>query len=98
MGWLTRFLAAVAFLAAGVIFSPETFGSLSTGEYSAKLLIFMKLAHLLSFATAWGAALWATFIGGIIMFKYASISNRLLQSISSNWKILISSDFSCLIG
>ncbi|ESQ43819.1 hypothetical protein EUTSA_v10006236mg [Eutrema salsugineum] len=69
MGWLTRFLAAVAFLAAGIIFSPETFGSLSKGENSAKLLIFLKLSHLLSFATAWGAALWATFIGGIIMFK-----------------------------
>ncbi|KAK9998062.1 hypothetical protein SO802_017665 [Lithocarpus litseifolius] len=29
MGWLTRFLGAVAFLAVGVIFSPETFGSKS---------------------------------------------------------------------
>ncbi|EOA24736.1 hypothetical protein CARUB_v10018012mg [Capsella rubella] len=69
MGWLTSFIVAVAFLAVGVIFSPETFGSLSNGENSAKLSIFLKLSHLLSFATAWGAALWATFIGGIIMFK-----------------------------
>ncbi|GAB4841753.1 hypothetical protein Ancab_022475 [Ancistrocladus abbreviatus] len=64
MAWLTRFLVAVAFLAIGVIFSPETFGS-----KWAKLSTFLKLAHLLCFATAFGAALWVTFIGGIIMFK-----------------------------
>ena len=69
MGWLTRFLAAVAFLAIGVIFSPETFGSKSPA-----LSTYLKLAHLLSFATAFGAALWVTFIGGIIMFKYVSFS------------------------
>jgi len=74
MGWYTSFLVVVASLAVGVIFSPETFGSLTNGENSAKISIFLKLAHLLSFATAWGAALWATFIGGIIMFKYASLS------------------------
>ncbi|GLT43146.1 hypothetical protein SLA2020_171170 [Shorea laevis] len=67
MGWITRFLTAVAFLAIGVIFSPETFGSDGTG--SLKLSTYLKLAHLLSFSTAWGAALWVTFIGGIIMFK-----------------------------
>ncbi|GKC02173.1 transmembrane protein 205 [Tanacetum coccineum] len=64
MGWMTRFLTAIAFLAVGVIFSPETFGS-----KSAKITTFVKLAHLLCFSTAWGAALWVTFIGGIIMFK-----------------------------
>ncbi|KAJ4955599.1 hypothetical protein NE237_012382 [Protea cynaroides] len=69
MGWMSRFLAAVAFLAFGVLFSPETFGSKSEAGYSSKLLISLKLAHLLSFATAWGTALWVTFIGGIIMFK-----------------------------
>ncbi|GKU86990.1 hypothetical protein SLEP1_g1453 [Rubroshorea leprosula] len=67
MAWITRFLAAVAFLAVGVIFSPETFGS--NGDGSLKLSTYLKLAHLLSFSTAWGAALWVTFIGGIIMFK-----------------------------
>jgi hypothetical protein len=72
MGWLTRFLAAVAFLAIGVIFSPETFGSKSDGQNLTKLAIYLKLAHLLSFSTAFGAALWVTFIGGIIMFKYQS--------------------------
>ncbi|XWS36112.1 hypothetical protein CRYUN_Cryun20dG0056300 [Craigia yunnanensis] len=69
MAWITRFLTAVAFLAVGVIFSPDTFGSKSDGPYSPNLSTFIKLAHLLSFATAWGAALWVTFIGGIIMFK-----------------------------
>jgi len=69
MGWLTRFLTAVAFLAVGVIFSPETFGSKSDGHYPPNLSTYLKLAHLLCFATAWGAALWVTFIGGIIMFK-----------------------------
>ncbi|GKV40472.1 hypothetical protein SLEP1_g48117 [Rubroshorea leprosula] len=67
MGWTTRFLTAVAFLAIGVIFSPEIFGS--DGSGSLKLSTYLKLAHLLSFSTAWGAALWVTFIGGIIMYK-----------------------------
>ncbi|KAK6937304.1 protein of unknown function DUF4149 [Dillenia turbinata] len=66
MGWMSRFLAAVTFLAIGIIFSPETFGSKSGQP---KLTTFLTLAHLLCFSTAWGAALWVTFIGGIIMFK-----------------------------
>lgn len=68
---MSRFLAAVAFLAVGVIFSPETFGSKPDGQHQHQpnLLIFLKLAHLLCFSVAFGAALWVTFIGGIIMFK-----------------------------
>ncbi|KAG6415249.1 hypothetical protein SASPL_122655 [Salvia splendens] len=69
MAWLTRFLTAVAFFAIGVVFSPETFGSKSDGQHSQLLLSSLKLAHLLCFSTAWGAALWVTFIGGIIMFN-----------------------------
>ncbi|KAK4765843.1 hypothetical protein SAY87_007485 [Trapa incisa] len=69
MGWLSRFVVAVAFLAVGVIFSPETFGS-DAGNDLGKLGPALKLAHLLCFATAWGTALWVTFIGGIIMFKH----------------------------
>ncbi|KAL0371517.1 UNVERIFIED_CONTAM: Transmembrane protein [Sesamum angustifolium] len=69
MAWMTRFFTAVAFLAVGVIFSPETFGSKSDGNNSPLLITLLKLAHLLCFSTAWGAALWVTFIGGIIMFK-----------------------------
>lgn len=72
MGWMGRFLTAVAFLAVGVIFSPETFGAKPDGQhrYQPNLLSFLKLAHLLCFSVAFGAALWVTFIGGIIMFKY----------------------------
>ena len=69
MAWLTRFLTAVVFLAIGVVFSPETFGSNSKTFNAPKLSMYLKLAHLLSYSTAWGASLWVTFIGGIIMFK-----------------------------
>ncbi|KAL4038902.1 hypothetical protein IC575_002539 [Cucumis melo] len=69
MAWLTRFLTAVVFLAMGVVFSPETFGSNSKTFNAPKLSMYLKLAHLLSYSTAWGASLWVTFIGGIIMFK-----------------------------
>ncbi|GKU86989.1 hypothetical protein SLEP1_g1452 [Rubroshorea leprosula] len=69
MAWITRFLAALAFFAMGVIFSPETFGSKSDGEGSLKLSTLVKLVHLLSFSIAWGSALWVTFIAGVIMFK-----------------------------
>ncbi|KAL8544916.1 hypothetical protein ACS0TY_005215 [Phlomoides rotata] len=69
MGWMTRFLTAVAFLAVGVIFSPETFGSIADGQKSQLFVTLLKLSHLLCFSTAFGAALWVTFIGGIIMFK-----------------------------
>ncbi|KAK8521867.1 hypothetical protein V6N13_021945 [Hibiscus sabdariffa] len=70
MAWITRFSTAVAFLAVGVLFSPETFGSKSEGSISPILSISIKLAHLLCFATAWGVSLWVTFIGGIVMFKH----------------------------
>ncbi|KAJ8440831.1 hypothetical protein Cgig2_000719 [Carnegiea gigantea] len=70
MAWITRFTVAVAFLAAGVIFSPETFGSSSSCSSSPSIHTALKLSHLLCFSTAWGAALWVTFIGGIIMFKH----------------------------
>lgn len=68
MAWSTRFLTALAFLVAGVIFAPDALGS-GPGASSTLALSLVKLAHLLCFATAWGAALWVTFIGGIIMFK-----------------------------
>lgn len=76
---MSRFLTAVAFLAIGVIFSPEIFGSKPDGQHPPKLLTFLKLAHLLCFSTAWGAALWVTFIGGIIMFKYLIFLPPFLQ-------------------
>ncbi|KAK8968320.1 hypothetical protein KSP40_PGU008275 [Platanthera guangdongensis] len=67
MAWSTRFLVAVAFLAAGVVFAPDFFGS--TADSPAIAVSLAKLAHLLCFATSFGASLWVTFIGGIIMFK-----------------------------
>ncbi|KAG1326201.1 putative zinc finger matrin-type protein 2 [Cocos nucifera] len=68
MAWATRFLAAVAFLVVGVVFAPDLFGSGPASPTAAVSVA--KIAHLLCFATCWGAALWVTFIGGIIMFKY----------------------------
>ncbi|TVU12259.1 hypothetical protein EJB05_45894, partial [Eragrostis curvula] len=66
MGWAARFLTAVSFLAAGVLFAPDAvLGGRSGGGVAAA-----KLAHILSLATAWGAGLWVTFIGGKIMFKF----------------------------
>ncbi|CAD6255800.1 unnamed protein product [Miscanthus lutarioriparius] len=62
MGWAARFLTAVSFLAAGVLFAPDALGA---GAAAAA-----RLVHVLAFATAWGAGLWVTFVGGIVMFKY----------------------------
>lgn len=64
MGLVSRFAGVVAFLTAGVLFSPDTFGSRTKQVTS-----YLKLAHLVTFSTAFGAALWVTFIGGILMFR-----------------------------
>ncbi|XP_062183525.1 uncharacterized protein LOC133887553 isoform X1 [Phragmites australis] len=66
MGWATRFLAAGCFFTAGVLFVLD---ALLGSPSCADTVTTAKLAHLLSFATSWGAALWASFIGGIIMLK-----------------------------
>jgi hypothetical protein len=68
MAWATRFLSAVCFFAAGVLFAPDVLLGARSGS-GATAVTAAKVSHLLSFATSWGAALWATFIGGIIMFK-----------------------------
>ncbi|KAJ3687460.1 hypothetical protein LUZ61_016624 [Rhynchospora tenuis] len=71
MGWATRFMTAVAFLAVGVVFAPDSL--LSGGNPhspNSALTTAATLSHLLCFATSFGAALWVTFIGGIIMFKH----------------------------
>ncbi|TKW02383.1 hypothetical protein SEVIR_8G239900v4 [Setaria viridis] len=69
MGWASRFLTAVTFLAAGVLFAPDALrlGGSGSGSGAAAAA---RLVHLLAFATAWGAGLWVAFIGGTIMFKY----------------------------
>ncbi|KAL5224200.1 hypothetical protein ABZP36_010839 [Zizania latifolia] len=72
MAWATRFLAAVCFFAVGVVFAPDALLGARSGSGSGSgggAATAAKMAHLLCFATSWGAALWATFIGGIIMFK-----------------------------
>uniref|UniRef100_A0A8R7UCQ1 TMEM205-like domain-containing protein n=1 Tax=Triticum urartu TaxID=4572 RepID=A0A8R7UCQ1_TRIUA len=68
MAWATRFLSAVCFFAAGVLFAPDVLVGDRSGS-GATAVTAAKVSHLLCFATCWGAALWATFIGGIIMFK-----------------------------
>ncbi|CAL4990588.1 unnamed protein product [Urochloa decumbens] len=69
MGWAARFLTAVSFLAAGVLFAPDALRLGGSGD-GATAAAAARLVHLLAFATAWGAGLWVTFIGGIVMFKY----------------------------
>ncbi|KAJ6798763.1 transmembrane protein 205-like [Iris pallida] len=69
MAWATRFLTAVAFFAVGIVFAPDLFGSRTESPSASAAVSAAKLAHLLCFATSFGAALWVTFIGGIIMFK-----------------------------
>ncbi|PNT62967.1 hypothetical protein BRADI_4g10068v3 [Brachypodium distachyon] len=70
MGWAARFLTAASFLAAGVLFAPDNplLGS-GSGRPNAGVVTAARLAHLLCFATAWGAGLWVNFVGGIVMFK-----------------------------
>uniref|UniRef100_A0A0D9XV90 TMEM205-like domain-containing protein n=1 Tax=Leersia perrieri TaxID=77586 RepID=A0A0D9XV90_9ORYZ len=70
MGWAARFLTAVSFLAAGVLFAPDALLGGGASGCSGAGVAAARLAHILCFATAWGAALWVTFIGGIVMFKY----------------------------
>lgn len=79
--WITRFVVVLSFMALGILISPQPFadkfkeaggaytglGNVAPGSNTA---VALRLAHLLSFATAWGTSLWVTFIGGIIMFKH----------------------------
>ncbi|MCO5599532.1 hypothetical protein L7F22_053638 [Adiantum nelumboides] len=74
--WITRFVVVISFLALGMLISPDPFTAAfinnhhasDTSSYSPSVPL--RLAYLLSFATAWGTSLWVTFIGGIIMFKH----------------------------
>eukprot|EP00249_Psilotum_nudum_P007574 c20664_g1_i1 orf=598-1260(-) len=76
--WITRFVVVVAFLAIGILFSPQPMtvklkdasGLYSDASTDGGPTLFMRLVYLLSFATAWGMSLWVTFIGGVLMFKY----------------------------
>ncbi|TVU23571.1 hypothetical protein EJB05_25945 [Eragrostis curvula] len=64
--WAVRLLTVVSFHAAGVLFVPD---ALLGGLTGSGLAAAAMLAHLVSFAAAWGAGLWVTFVGGIAMFK-----------------------------
>ncbi|WVZ49773.1 hypothetical protein U9M48_001102, partial [Paspalum notatum var. saurae] len=46
---------------AGVLFAPDALRVVGSGTAAAA-----RLVHLLAFATAWGAGLWVTFVGGIV--------------------------------
>ncbi|KAG8477614.1 hypothetical protein CXB51_030465 [Gossypium anomalum] len=59
MAWITRFLTAVASWLSALSDQMD-------GTKSPNLSSFIKLAHLLSFSTAWGAALWVTFISSSV--------------------------------
>ncbi|CAL4986019.1 unnamed protein product [Urochloa decumbens] len=68
MGWAARFLTAVSFLAAGVLFAPDALRLGGSGDGAAAAPA-ARLVHLLAFSTAWGAGFWVAFIGGTIMFR-----------------------------
>jgi hypothetical protein len=62
MGWATWFLVAVCFFAVIELFVPDALDS----PLRRRLHHLAKLAHVLSFATFWGAALWPTFISAAL--------------------------------
>jgi hypothetical protein len=53
----------------GVLFAPDALGAGGGSGSGAGAAAAARLVHVLAFATAWGAGLWVTFIGGIVMFK-----------------------------
>jgi flagellar basal body-associated protein FliL len=73
MSWIIRFISILGFLALGALLYSSSSSSSSFSSASPSRItsfgVALRLAHLLSFATAWGVSLWVTFIGGIIMFK-----------------------------
>ncbi|CAN6181945.1 unnamed protein product [Urochloa humidicola] len=74
MGWAARFLTAVSLLG-------------GSGDGNSTAATAARLAHLLAFATAWGAGLCVTFIGGIVMFNSqcrAPIPGRILRNEESS--------------
>ncbi|WVZ49750.1 hypothetical protein U9M48_001080 [Paspalum notatum var. saurae] len=67
MGWAARFLTAASFLAAGVLFAPRALRLGRSGDGAPAAA--SRLAHLLAFAIAWGAALWVSSVGASVMFN-----------------------------
>ncbi|TVU49805.1 hypothetical protein EJB05_01142, partial [Eragrostis curvula] len=63
MATMLLLVVATLFAAAGIAVCPEV---MVRSSPSATTVV--KLAHLLCFATSWGATVWAVFISAIIMF------------------------------
>lgn len=70
MGWLTNVVVIMSCVAGGLVLYPVQIADHGAGEQTGLTVSgIVRLVHLLSFATAFGTSLWASFIGGIIMFK-----------------------------
>ena len=70
MGWFTNLVVIMSCVAGGLVLYPVQIVDAGRGEQAGVTLSgIVRLVHLLSFATAFGTSLWASFIGGIIMFK-----------------------------
>ncbi|KAG0554511.1 hypothetical protein M758_12G100600 [Ceratodon purpureus] len=70
MGWFTNLVVIMSCVAGGLVLYPVQIVDSGRGEQAGVTLSgVVRLVHLLSFATAFGTSLWASFIGGIIMFK-----------------------------
>lgn len=70
MGWFTNLVVIMSCVAGGLVLFPVQIADTGVGEQTAVTAKgIVRLVHLLSFATAFGTSLWASFIGGIIMFK-----------------------------
>lgn len=70
MGWFTNLVVVMSCVAGGLVLYPVQVTDIGAAEQAAVTVSgIVRLVHLLSFATAFGTAVWASFIGGIIMFK-----------------------------
>ncbi|KAG0584417.1 hypothetical protein KC19_3G208300 [Ceratodon purpureus] len=70
MGWFTNLVMGMACMAGGLVVYPVQIADSGAGEQAGVTVSgVVRLVHLVSFATAFGTSVWASFIGGIIMFK-----------------------------
>lgn len=74
MGWFTNLVVVMSCVAGGLVLYPVQVTDIGAAEQAAVTVSgIVRLVHLLSFATAFGTAVWASFIGGIIMFKWVPL-------------------------
>lgn len=73
MGWFTNLGVVMACAAAGLVLYPVQLTEIVQEKKDEQAAVGMsgiiRLMHLVCFSTALGTSLWASFIGGIIMFK-----------------------------